>query len=51
MEGIVRVGGYDNESRQISLATPRASKGVSVYGLSVDVLFFELALDRQLRIA
>ena len=37
MIGVVEVGGYDKDGIKRSLATPRASKKVSVYGLSIDV--------------
>ncbi len=37
MIGVVKVGGYDKGGIKRSLATPRASKSVNVYGLSVDV--------------
>ncbi len=39
MIGVVRVGGYDKDGIKRSLATPRASKNVNVYGLSVDVFY------------
>ena len=44
MQGGIDTGGYTKKSVGPSLATPRASKKVSVYGLSVDVfvLYIEL---------
>ena len=41
MNGVVNEGGYDKSSIKRSLATPRASKDLNVYGLSVDVFCFD----------
>ncbi len=34
-----RTGGCDQSGKTAGLATPRASEGANVYGLSVDVFF------------
>ncbi len=41
MQGAMNTGGYTEKGVETSLATPRASKKVSVYGLSVDVFIFK----------
>lgn len=45
MDEIVKAGGYDRTGTNSSLATPRASTNVNVYGLSVDV--FVLGFQRD----
>lgn len=37
MEGVVMSGGFGDHEFQLRLAPPRASEGLNVYGLSVDV--------------
>ena len=41
MQGDMNTGGYTEKGVETSLATPRASIDVSVYGLSVDVFVLE----------